>query len=311
MDSAVWVGALSTLLAATWRLATPLIYAAVGETFTERAGVINIGLEGVMLCGGLAGFLAAYYTGSLTAGVLAALGIGLLLGLLFAFFAVTLKANQIVIGTALNLAGLGVTGFIIRVLNSGNALDGIDHPFRVLDIPVVSGWPLVGTVLFQHNLMTYATVLLVPAATWVLYHTGFGLALRAAGEHPKAADTAGINVSLHRYAATMLGAMLTALGGAYLSIAQTNVFGEGMTAGRGFIALAVVVFGRWTPLGVTGASLLFGLFYALQLRLQAIPGIGVPYQLFQALPYLVTILTLLSLRGRSAAPKALGVAYEK
>jgi simple sugar transport system permease protein len=138
MDIAFWVGTLSALLAATWRLATPLIYASVGETFAERAGVLNIGLEGIMLCGGLTGFLAAYYSGSLTVGVLATLGIGLVLGLLFAFFTVTLKANQIVVGTALNVAGLGITGFIIRSLNSGNALIGLDHPFPVLALPVVS-----------------------------------------------------------------------------------------------------------------------------------------------------------------------------
>jgi simple sugar transport system permease protein len=310
MDIAFWLGNLTFILAATWRLATPMIYAGIGETFAERGGVINIGLEGIMLCGALAAYLTALYTNNLLWSLLVPILVGLVWGLLFAFFTVTIKANQIVVGTAVNLIGLGLTGFVFRSLIT-TTVRGSPTVFSPIDIPGLAQLPFIGDILFRHNAMVYATILLVPLASFVLYRTAFGLSLRAAGEHPRAADTAGINVNAIRYAGTMLGAILTSVGGAYLSIAQTNVFGENMADGRGFIALAVVVFGRWTPLGVMGASLLFGLFFALELRLQVITGLGVPYQLFQAMPYVVTILAFLGLRGRSTAPKALATPYEK
>ncbi len=310
MDFSFWLGNLTFILSATWRLATPMIYAGIGETFTERGGVINIGLEGIMLCGALAAFLTALYTNNLLLAVLIPIGVGLLWGLVFAFLTVTIKSNQIVVGTAVNLIGLGLTGFVFRTLIT-STVRGLQTVFAPIDIPGLSQLPVIGEIFFRHNAMVYATVLLVPLASFVLYRTAFGLSLRAAGELPRAADTAGVSVNAMRYAGTILGAVLTAVGGAYLSIAQTNVFGENMTDGRGFIALAVVVFGRWTPLGVVGASLLFGLFFALELRLQAIAGLGVPYQFFQAMPYVVTILALVGLRGRTTAPKALAMPYEK
>jgi simple sugar transport system permease protein len=183
--------------------------------------------------------------------------------------------------------------------------------FTPLNIPGLSDLPFVGEVLFSHNLMVYGTLVLTLLASFVLYKTAFGLAIRSVGEHPKAADTVGINVSRIRYLSIIIGSALAALGGAFLTVAQTNQFIEGIVSGRGFIALAVVVFGRWTPRGVLGASLLFGAFYALQLRLQALPELGIPYQVFQVLPYVATIVALVSLGHRTAAPKALAVPYDK
>lgn len=308
MDIIALTLVLQAVLAATWRLATPLIYAAIGEVYTERAGVLNIGLEGVMLMGAFAGFAGTFYTGSLAAGLLAAVISGVVNGLIFALFTVTIKANQIVVGAAFNMIGLGITGFLYRALFVGKA-QGI-NAFPPLKIPFLSDLPFVGEILFDHNVMVYATIVLVLVAGFVLYRTAFGLSIRSVGEHPRAADTVGINVSQMRYISIIIGTVLTAIGGAYLTLAHTNQFVEGLTTGRGFIALAVVVFGRWSPKGAFWASLLFGLFFALQLRLQAMADLAIPYQFLQALPYLATLVVLISLRHRSAAPKALGVPYK-
>jgi simple sugar transport system permease protein len=297
------------VLAASWRLATPLIYASIGEVFTERSGVLNIGLEGIMLIGAFAGFAGTYYSGSLVIGLLVALASGVLSGLVFAIFTVTIKANQIVVGAAMNLIGLGLTGFLYRALFAGKS-QGIEA-FAPLEIPVLSNIPFVGEILFRHNILVYGTVLLVLVASFVLYRTGFGLSTRSVGEHPRAADTVGINVIRMRYLGVLIGTTLTALGGAYLTMAHTNQFVEGLTTGRGFIALAVVVFGRWSPKGAFWASLLFGFFFALQLRLQAMSDLAIPYQVLQALPYVMTLLVLISLRGRAAVPKALAIPYQK
>jgi general nucleoside transport system permease protein len=299
---------ITTILASTWRLATPLIYASLGEVFSERAGVLNIGLEGIMLFGAFTGFAVASFSGSRDLGLLAGVLVGILVGLLFGFFVITIKANQIVVGAALNMFGLGMTGFLYRALFT-TTVQGISA-YPPINIPGLSQIPMLGEILFQHNLLVYATVGVVIVAGFVLNRTAFGLSVRAIGEHPKAADTAGINVFIIRYTCCMIGGALAALGGAYLTIAHTNQFVENITSGRGFIALAVVVFGRWKPWGAFGASLLFGVFYTLQLQMQARTNTIMPYQVWQALPYVATLLVLVSLRGRSAAPKALGEPYE-
>ena len=309
MDILFWLGILPGILAATWRMATPLIYAAIGETFAERSGVLNIGLEGIMLIGAFTAFAAVLYTGSLAMGLLATVVVGLVCGLIFALFTVTIKANQIVVGVAFNLIGLGLSGFLYRGLFVGTP-QGVDV-FGPVKIPVLSDLPVIGEIFFRHNLLVYGTLILVPVAAFVLYKTAFGLSIRSVGEHPKAADTVGISVSSTRYAAVMIGAMLTAIGGATLTIAQTNQFVEGITSGRGFIALAIVVFGRWSPWGVFGTSLLFGAFFALQLRLQAMSGLDIPYQALQVLPYVATIIVLISVGKHSASPKALATPYRK
>jgi general nucleoside transport system permease protein len=307
MEFAFVIALVQTVLAATWRLATPLIFASVGELFTERAGVLNIGLEGIMLFGAFAGFAAGTFTGSPALGLAAAIVVGGMVGLLFAVFTVTVKANQIVVGAALNMVGLGLTGFFYRALFDINTR-GV-KTFPPIEIPLLSQIPVLGEILFKQSILVYATVLVVPLAAFLLYRTGFGLAVRSVGEHPKAADTVGISVTGIRYAACILGGALAGVGGAFLTLSHTNLFVEGMVAGRGFIALAVVVFGRWRPWGVFGASLLFGVFYGLQLHLQAMTNLFVPYHFWQALPYVATLIVLVALRGRAGAPRALGVPY--
>lgn len=307
MEIAFWIALVQTVLSATWRLATPLIYTAVGELFTERAGVLNIGLEGIMLFGAFGGFAVGTATGNPVIGVLAAMAIGMIVGLLFAVFTVTVKANQIVVGAALNMIGLGLTGFAYRTLFDVS-MRGV-RTFPPLEIPLLSQIPVLGDILFKQSLLVYLTLPLIPLAAFVLYRTGFGLAVRSVGEHPKAADTVGISVTGVRYAACAIGGALAGLGGAFLTLSHTNLFVEGMVAGRGFIALAVVVFGRWKPWGVFGASLLFGVFYGLQLHLQSMTRLIIPYQFWQALPYLATLIVLVALRGRTGSPRALGVPY--
>jgi simple sugar transport system permease protein len=308
MDIVFLMAVIQAVLASSWRLATPIIYASIGEVFTERSGVLNIGLEGIMLMGAFAGFAGTFYTGSLILGLLVAMLSGVLSGLLFAIFTVTIKANQIVVGAALNSIGLGLTGFLYRTLFAGQS-QGIEA-FKPIELPLLNDIPFVGEILFGHNILVYGTVVLVLVASFVLYRTAFGLSTRSVGEHPRAADTVGISVIRMRYVGVLIGTTLTALGGAYLTVAHTNQFVEGLTTGRGFIALAVVVFARWSPIGAFWASLLFGFFFALQLRLQAMSDLAIPYQFLQALPYVMTLIVLVSLRGRTAMPKALGVPYQ-
>ena len=308
MTAAFLITLVTAVLAATWRLATPLIYASIGEVFAERSGVLNIGLESIMLFGAFTAFTTAYFAHSFNIGLLAAVGVGILIGFLFAFFVVTIKANQIVVGAALNMIGMGMTGFLYRITFKSTVLG--TEAFPTIAIPYLSQIPVLGEILFKHNILVYATVLLAVLASFVLYHTAFGLAVRSMGEHPKAADTAGISVVAIRYACCMIGGALAALGGAYLTIAYTNQFVEQITSGRGFIALAVVVFGRWNPWGAFWASILFGVFFGLQLSMQAITNSFIPYQIWQALPYVATVVILVVLRGKSASPKMLGVPYE-
>ncbi|MGO4622840.1 ABC transporter permease [Ensifer sp. 2YAB10] len=308
MDDMMFGTFLATLVGAAWRLATPLIFASIGEVFSERAGVLNIGLEGTMLMGAFCGFAAASATGNIPLGLSAGIAGGMLFGLIFAFLTITIKADQIVVGAALNLLGMGLTGFLFRTyyVSTGKGIE-IAQPVR---IPFLSDLPFLGEAFFRQNLIVYSTILVTVLAALVLYRTSFGLTLRAVGEHPKAVDVAGRSVTGYRYAAVMVGTGLAGLGGAFLTLGHSNQFVEGITSGRGFIALAVVVFARWSPTGAFFVSLLFGLFYALQLMLQAQASIVVPYQVLQALPYVMTIITLVVVRGRGSAPSKLGQPYE-
>lgn len=302
---------LQSILAATWRMATPILYAAVGEVFSEKAGVINIGLEGVMLIGAFSAYSVAFEFGSLWLGLVVAILAGILSGLIFAFFTITIKANQIVVGAAFNMIGMGITGFLYRSMYAVSAVPLGLKTFQSVEIPFLSSIPFLGEVLFKHNIMVYGTLLVVPLATFVLYKTAFGLSIRAVGEHPKAADTVGVNVFRMRYLSVMIGTALAAVGGAFLVLAYADQFVEGVVSGRGFIALAVVVFGRWKPWGAFWSSLLFGIFYALQLRIQTMPDVNIPYQFLQALPYLATLLVLIGFNKRRVqAPKTLGVPYK-
>lgn len=302
-----WIVGLQALLQATVRMAAPLTFTAVGETYGERAGVINIGLEGLMLIGAVVAYAVAFASGAIWLGVLAAALAALVFGVLFGVVTITLGANQIVAGAALNLVGLGLSSFIYRAF-FGTVTGRAIQPLESVKIPLLSQIPVLGPVLFEQNMLVYLALLLAPAAALVLNRTMLGLAIRSVGEHPKATATAGLSVIGLRYGAVAFGALLAGVGGAYLSVAYANQFVENMVAGRGFIALAIVVFGRWSPLGALWASLLFGFTFALQLRLQA-ANVQIAYQFLQILPYVATIVAMILLRGQSAQPKALGAPY--
>jgi general nucleoside transport system permease protein len=299
----------SALLAAMLRFATPLTFAAIGGLFSERAGVVNIGLEGMMLTGAFFGILAADKADSWALGLLAAVAAGGALALVHAFFSIHVRADQIVTGTAVNFLALGVTGYLyIDVYGTQGVPSDVSRIPRV-SLPEVENVYFVGPVLGDLNLMVWASVLLVPVAWVVLFKTTIGLRLRAVGEHPKAADTVGISVYGIRYAAVTVSGMLAALGGAYLSIGFVGSFAENMTRGRGFIALAALIFGNWRPFGAFAAALLFGFSTALAQRLPEYSESGAT--LFQTLPYVLTLIVVAGVIGRSIPPLAIGRPYLK
>lgn len=294
---------LTGLLAAGVRLAMAIGFAALGETVSQRSGVINVGIEGIMLLGAFLAALGAVWTGTPWGGVLFAIAGGVALGAIHAFFTITLKADQIVSGTALVILGLGVSSFLNR-LTLGRTAASVPA-FDPVDFGPLTDLPLVGRMLFGQNILVYVGVVLALALAWGFRRTVVGLEIRACGENPGAADAAGVPVNAHRFACVLFGSALAGLGGAYLAIAQISAFVENMVVGRGFIAIACVVFGRWRPLGVLGAALGFGLAEASQIRLQTwYPN--VPYQFFTMLPYLVAIIALVFLARGAALPKALG-----
>ncbi len=295
---------LTPFLEATVRTATPLAYAALGEQVAERSGVIDLGLEGTIIAGCL-GALAASGAGGPIAGFAGGLAAGVILNLIFALFVVGLRTDQIIAGTATTMLGLGLTGALYHGLyGAGGASLGIPTVAPVA-IPGLSAIPVLGPALFRQALPTYALYLLVPALWWWMRDTHAGLALRAAGELPEAVTASGISVGRVRLAALAFTGAMGGLCGATLVLAQVGTFSEGMSAGRGFIAIAIVVLGRWSVLGTAAAALVFGGAFALQYLLQA-TGWDLPYQLFVAFPYLVTLLLLALQRGRAAAPAALG-----
>ena len=291
------------LLEASVRTATPLALAALGETVAERAGVINIGLEGVILAGAF-GALVGASTGTL-GGLAAAVLAGIATAGVFAAFAVGARANQIIAGTAVTLLAMGLTGTLYRTLY-GTAGAALTIPtVAPLPVPVLAQIPIVGRALFAQPPFTYALYVLIPAVWWWMYRTRAGLGLRAIGEAPEAAHAAGISVSRVRLGALLFAGMLGGASGASLVLAQSGTFAEGMSAGRGFIAIAIVVLGRWHPVGVGIAALVFGMTSALQFFLQATEW-RLPYQLFLLLPYALTLALLSARRGRAAPPAALG-----
>jgi ABC-type uncharacterized transport system permease subunit len=298
-------GALVGFLAASVRVATPLLLAATGETVTERAGVINLGLEGAMLGGALASALGATSAGP-WAGVAAGALAGAAVSAVFAGCVVGARVNQIVAGTAVTLACVGLTGAIYRQA-FGAAGAGLSLPtLGPVELPVLGALPIVGPALFSQPALTYVAVAIVPLVWWGLYRTRWGLALRATGEAGPLARAAGVRVSLIRFWATVFGGTLAGVAGGCLVLAQVGTFAEKMTAGRGYVAIAIVVLGRWHPGGVALAALLFGAATALQFLFQAL-GLSVPYQFFLMFPYLVTLLALARVVGQVQAPAGLAV----
>jgi simple sugar transport system permease protein len=295
--------------AAAVRFATPLLFAALGEIFSERAGVLNIGLEGMMLSGAFGGMLGAYYSGSPWIGLVVAMAAGGTVALIHALISVTIRGNQVVSGAAINIAVLGLTTFLVRTIFGVGQRPTVAS-FDKWPIPLLSDIPVVGVVFFQHIPLVYIGYLLVPISSFLLFRTTWGLKIRAVGEHPLAADTVGIWVAGWRYGMTVLCGVLAGIGGAFLSLGQLNMFLENMTAGRGFIALAAVIFGRWRPFLVSLAVALFGAADASTLRLQAL-NVQIPYQIVLMIPYLLTFLAFIGLVGRTVPPAALGLPYRK
>jgi len=296
---------ISPFLEGAVRTATPLAFAALGETVVERSGIINIGLEGAIICGAFGGLVASTHQGTWLA--IAAAGIsGMMVSILFAFFVTRLRSDQIITGTAISLLSLGLTGTLYRQLYgpAGSALTTATMP--VLPVPFLSSLPLIGPALFSQPPITYVLYVLVPALWWWLYRTHAGLGLRAIGENPEAAIAAGIRASSTQFAAILFGGFMGGVAGGVLVIAQAGTFAEGMSAGRGFIAIAIVVLGRWHPVGVAAAAFVFGATSALQYLFQTM-GWDLPYQVFLALPYVLTLLALAGIAGRVRAPVSLGM----
>lgn len=303
-----WLLAVSICQAAV-TAGTPILFAALGEILAERVGVLNLGVEGMMLVGAVSGFLVTVRTGSPWMGLLASLAAGGLMALIHAVLSVGLRSNQVVSGLALTLFGTGLSGYL------GKPLIGVPAPsmFRAVPLPLLGDLPFLGPVLFDHDYLVYISYVLVPALWFFLYRTRPGLHMRSVGENPAAADAMGINVVGTRYLYTVLGGMLAGAGGAYLSLAYAPTWLENMTGGRGWIAVALVIFAGWNPLAALGGSYLFGGVDALGLRIQAV-GTVVPSFFLSMLPYIFTILVLLaSGRGkrRLVAPGALGLAYDR
>lgn len=299
------------ILNATIVSATPILYAALGEIFCERAGILNLGVEGLMLVGAVSGFLITVNTGNVWWGLLMALAMGILLSLVFAFLTVTLQANQVVSGLALTMFGTGLSGFI------GRPVVGIPAPmvFEKIQIPLLSKIPILGPVLFNHDVLVYFLYALVPLFWLLIYRTRAGLELRSVGENPGAVDAVGLNVYALRYFYIAVGGALAAVGGAYLSLAYSPAWLENMTAGRGWIAVALVIFSTWNPGRATLGALIFGGVDVLGLRLQAV-GVTIPSFFIRMLPYIFTIIVLVLITGSSKkiknlVPGSLAIPYDR
>ena len=297
------MSALETFLEGTVRTATPLAFASVGEAVVERSGVINIGLEGAIIAGAFGSFVAAG-SGSTWIGFTGAAIAGIAVAAVFAFFAIHIRADQIITGTAISLLGLGLTATLYRQMYGAMGAALSIPTMGVTEIPGLSAIPFIGRPLFAQPAITYVLYLLVPCVWWWMFHTRSGLGLRATGEDPRAVIAAGISAKKIQILAVLFGGAMGGISGGTLVIAQAGTFAEGMSAGRGFIAIAIVVLGRWHPLGVAAAALIFGAASALQYLFQAM-GWSLPYQAFLALPYVLTLLGLAGIAGRAVPPASL------
>lgn len=307
MDNLVGQSIVLGIIATGIRLATPYLLAALGEMFTQRSGIYNLGLEGVMLMGAFAGFYVSLATGNPYLGLTAGVAIGALMGVIMGVVSITLKAEQGISGIGLYMFGWGLSGLFFRLYVGGiTTIEGL----KAVKLPLLADIPLIGSTLFEHNIVVYLAFLLVPVCWFILYKTTWGLKVRAVGTTPQAADTLGVSVDGVRYQCLILGSMMGGLAGAALTIGNTHMFADNIIAGRGFIAVALVYFGRWSPWGILAGSLLFSMADSVQLWVQVI-GIEFPYELAVILPYVVTIIALAMTFGRIWAPAALGRPFER
>jgi simple sugar transport system permease protein len=302
--------AIVDMLRTSLRLTIPIAFAAMGGVLSERSGVYNIGLEGMMLGGAFGAALGTFLTGSPFGGVAVGILLGMAGALVLAVLSVYLGVNQIVCGIAINLVVIGLTAFFARLIFGLDATTQTLPGFTALALPLLSEIPIIGPVFFHQDPLIYLLYVMVPLLFWLVYRSDFGLAVRATGENPAAADSAGVPVFRIRFICVLLSGALAGLGGAYIVVSQVFVFTEHMSAGKGFIALAAIILGRWDPLGATLASWFFGFCEALQLRLQ-FANPQVPYQFFTALPYVASILALIGVYGRFKPPAAVGIPYRR
>ena len=293
------------------RVATPLLCATIGEMFSERAGVLNLGIEGIMLLGAMSGFTAAYFSGSLWLGMAAAATTGIVFGALMGLLAVTLGLSQHVSGLGVTMLCTGLSFYCYRLIFGQPSQPPNVEAFAPAPIPGLADIPFLGPVLFDQVVIVYLVFALVPISAWLLYRTPWGLRLRTVGENPQAAAGAGVGVAWMRYQALMISGALFGVGGAYFSLAQFNAFTFGVISGRGWVCIALVVLGRWDPWRCALAALLFGAVDALQLRLQSSGAIDLPYQLFLMLPFLMTVVAMAILSRSARAPAALLIPYRR
>lgn len=290
------------------RLATPYLYAAIGETFSQRSGVLNLGVEGQMLLGAFVSFYVAFTTENLWLGLLSAMIVGALMGLAMAYVTVNLQAEQGISGIGFYLFGLGMSDLLFKMLlGTVETVKG----FSVVHVPFLSTIPVIGEIFFQQNILVYFAFLLVPTAWFILNKTTLGLKIRSVGENPDAADSVGVSVAKVRYFTIILGGTLSGLAGASMSIALLNVFQQNMTSGLGFIAVALVYFGAWRAWGVLAGALLFSMVQAIQLRMQIIEGISISPDIAVMLPYILTIIVLVASVSRVRAPAALTKPFDR
>jgi ABC-type uncharacterized transport system permease subunit len=299
-----------TLITAALRSATPILYAALGGIFSERSGVLNIALEGIMLISAFSAVVGSYFTGNPWIGVLVGVIGGTLASFIHAFMSIHLRADQAIVGTGINILAIGLPNFLMLKIWGQQGISPIVPRIGEWRIPIISDLPVIGPILGQQSPLVYLALLLVPITHFMIFNTRFGLRLRSVGENPRAADTVGIDVYRMRYWGVLISGVLASLGGAYLSVSYLAQFVTVMTAGRGFIGLAAMIFGRWNPYGALFACFLFGFADAIQSAAQA-AGVPIAPQFLLALPYALTIVALVGAMGRASPPAYVAKPYQK
>jgi len=308
LQAAIIINILGSMIS----IATPILFAAMGELVAERSGVMNMGLEGTMLTAAFVGFMVVEKTGSLFFGICFASMAGGFVSLILAVMTISLGVDQIITGLTLNLLASGGTLFWFRMDYSQTSLEKtpLIEFLKSINIPFLSDIPYLGKIIFSHNLLTYLAFLLVPIFWFFLYKTSYGLRIRSLGENPKVADMTGLSVNKNRYIAVVIGGLMAGLGGAFVSIGSVERFFPNMTAGKGWLAIVIVIAGNWRPSRILLATLIFAFLDAFQLQVQSI-GVHFPYQILLALPYIAAIIILISGRAHSEAPESLGISYQR